>query len=282
MRVGVDSYSYHRLLGLRRPDEPSTPTRFAPGWKDIVAHAHALGVEVVALQTMFLGDPSALDVAALRDAVGPLELALSWGGAEGLRMGADGDAVLDLEAWLGVAAALDCRLVRIVVGGPTLRDVEPVVSQVRRASPILRRVAAAAAGVGVELCVENHGDLTATELGELLDRARPEAVGVCFDAANALRLGDDVVAAAGLLASRIRMVHLRDCDDPAHADPIAGPRVRPYGQGTVPVDAVLSALFEYGFDGPVCVELAQLGPGDDELMLVADCVGWLRGWRSGH
>jgi hypothetical protein len=39
---------------------------------------------------------------------------------------------------------------------------------------------------------------------------------------------------------------------------------------------VLDALAATGYEGPVCVELAQLGDGDDELELVAACVAWLR------
>jgi hypothetical protein len=50
----------------------------------------------------------------------------------------------------------------------------------------------------------------------------------------------------------------------------------PYGTGAVPVEAVLDAL---RFDGLVCVELGQLGPGDDERALVAGAVGWLQEYR---
>lgn len=40
---------------------------------------------------------------------------------------------------------------------------------------------------------------------------------------------------------------------------------------------VLTILAAVGFDGPVCVELASLGPADvDELTMIERSVRWLR------
>jgi sugar phosphate isomerase/epimerase len=75
------------------------------------------------------------------------------------------------------------------------------------------------------------------------------------------------------------MVHLKDVEPiTAETDAVAGPRSVPYGTGVVPVEAVLDALGR--FDGFVCVELGQLGPGDDERALVAASVAWLRAYAS--
>jgi sugar phosphate isomerase/epimerase len=165
---------------------------------------------------------------------------------------------------------------RIVVAGPALRGREPVDVSLERTAAPLERACEAARSAGLTLAVENHGDLTAAELGRLLDQVD---AGVCFDTANALRVGDDVLEAAALLAPRIRMVHLKDVEPvTAETDPVAGPRSVAYGTGAVPVEAVLDALG--GFDGLVCVELGQLGPGDDERALVASSVAWLRAYVS--
>ena len=151
---------------------------------------------------------------------------------------------------------------RIVVAGPALRGREPVDVSLERTVAPLERACEAARSAGLTLAVENHGDLTAAELAWLLDRVD---AGVCFDTANALRVGDDVLEAAALPIT-------------ADTDPVAGPRSVPYGTGAVPVEAVLDALG--GFDGLVCVELGQLGPGDDECALVAASVAWLRAYVS--
>jgi sugar phosphate isomerase/epimerase len=127
------------------------------------------------------------------------------------------------------------------------------------------------------LAVENHGDLTAAQLNALLDEVGEEAVGVCFDTANALRVGDDVLEAVQLLAPRVRMLHVKDVEPvSAETDAVAGPRSVPYGSGVVPLDEVLDVVAAAGFDGLACVEVAQLAPGDDERALVAHSVAWLR------
>lgn len=274
MRVGIDTYSYHRLHGTLRPGERPAPRPQRSAWREDVADAKRLGVDVLALQTMFLGSPDAVDVGELRDEAAGLELVLSWGGYEGLAFG-EGSTVDDLTAWLRFAARLGVRLSRIVVGGPKLRGRESVANQVQRVAPILKQACTAASALDIDLAVENHGDLTIGELIGLVEMVGHARLGICLDVANAARLGEDPVGAARLAAAHVQMVHLRDCDDPTGADPVAGPRVRRYGEGVLPIEQVLTTLAERSFDGPVCVELAQLGD-EDEVELIADCVGWLR------
>ena len=59
---------------------------------------------------------------------------------------------------------------------------------------------------------------------------------ICLDTANALRVGDDPVEAAALLAPLTRMVHLKDVEPLDRVvDPVAGPCSVPYGEGVVPI-----------------------------------------------
>lgn len=304
LRIGVDSYSYHRLLGEVRQAEP--PPRAAPfrrGSLDVLDAIRATGAELASLETVFLPAPGRVDVPALLDAAGPLELAIAWGHPDGLAWGADAAARSELLAWIRLAPRLGVRLVRFVAASPRLRGAGSPGEQLDSTARAVRRALEEAGAAGVVLAIENHGDLTAAMLAELLDRC--PGLGVCFDTANALRVGDDPVAAAALLASSVRMVHLKDCEPaPAHG-PLTGPRSVPYGVGVVGVEAVLRELSPLlggaGMGGgasagggvvaaggggaaggiPVCVELAQLGPEvDDERAMVADGVAWLRRWRS--
>ncbi len=277
MRIGVDSYSYHRLLGELRRGEPTVPAPFPRGSLDAVAHARDAGADAVALETCFLPAPRDLDVGALVEEADGLELALSWGAPNGLEFGAREEALDDLLEWLELAPELGVRVVRIVAAGPSLRRLEPVERQLARTEAPLAEAATRARSLGLELALENHGDLTAAEIAVLLRRVDDPALGVCLDTANAARVGDDVLEAAELLAPSVRMVHLKDCEPLAAVrDPVAGPRSVPYGEGVIPVGGVLETLAAAGFDGLVCVELAQLGPGDDERQLVRDSVRWLR------
>src|SRR5262249_37955374 len=106
----------------------------------------------------------------------------AWGHRHGIEYGANRDALRDLLDWLELAAATGARLVRCVAasarfrGLPYLGSVEPLA------------VAAARAGeLGLVLALENHGDLRAAELLDVVERV-DAGLGVCFDTANALRV----------------------------------------------------------------------------------------------
>jgi sugar phosphate isomerase/epimerase len=278
VRIGIDTYSYHRLLGAVRNGEQPAPSLLLDGGPAALVQARALGCDAVSVQTCFL--PSGPEAAAgfLEGAAGGLELILAWGHPDGLAFGRDSARLAELMGWLSAANELGCRLMRVVVGGPALRHIEPVAAQIERTIGPLRSAANRAADYGISLAVENHGDLDSSELEQLIERAASPNVGVCFDSANAVRVGEDPVAAATRLASRVLMVHLKDIESPERAtDMVAGPCSVPFGCGVVPVKLVLAALAKPLADGcPVCVEIGQVGPGVDERELVSCCVHWLQ------
>jgi 3-oxoisoapionate decarboxylase len=280
LRIGIDSYSYHRLLGEVRPGEGEPDHSFRRGMLDVIEHGRALGVDGLSLETCFLGPAAALDIGALRDAAGRLELALAWGHPHGLEFGANEDALRDLLTWLEVAPELHCAVVRCVAASPRFRGAAAA-EQIDRTVRPLAVAAARARELGVTLALENHGDLRAAEILELVERVGDDALAVCLDTANALRVGDDPVEAAGILAPLTRMTHLKDVEPIDRAiDPVAGPCSVAYGEGVVPLREVLVALHKAGFDGLASVEIGQLAPDADELELVERCVGWLRAYAS--
>jgi sugar phosphate isomerase/epimerase len=281
LRLGIDSYSYHRLLGEPRPGEAPPPRPFEHGSLEVIAHAAALDVDGVSLETCFLPPRDELELRELLDAAGPLELVLAWGHRHGLEFGASPGALADLLDWLELAPALGCGLVRCVAASPGFRGRAPVAEQIERTVAPLAAAAARARELGLRLAVENHGDLRADELLELVERVGDEALGVCLDTANALRVGDDPLEAVEALTSRTLMVHLKDVEPIGPGiDPVAGPCSVPYGEGAIPVASVLATLESSGFGGLVCVELGQLGPDADELELVARSVAWLRDYLT--
>lgn len=275
MRLGVDSYAYHRLLGERRPGETASVERWSDPIADPAAAAERLGLAAVSLQTCFTGRAADVASARLSAAGRRLEVVPAWGAPEGLRYGADAEALTDLLAWIELSAASGCTLLRMVLGGPRLRA-QPFCERLARTLEPLALAGEAARAAGVRLAIENHGEITADELLLILERSGDDALGVCFDTANALRVGDDVVAAARALAPRVAMVHLKDVEPvDRERDARTGPCSVAYGTGVVPLAATLDALAAGGFDGPVFLELGQIAPGDDEHALVASGLAWL-------
>jgi sugar phosphate isomerase/epimerase len=275
VRPGVDSYTYHRLFGeVRRGETPAT-TRWRDGVGDVVDEAMRIGAGTVSLETCFIAGPPRAAERSLADAGSRVEVVLSWGAPEGLRYGTDAGALRGLVDWLDVAHRASIELVRIVLGAPAQRGWAR--THAATCADSLRVAAEAARARGVRLAIENHGDITADDLHRLLQGVGDSALGVCFDTANALRVGDEVVAAARLLGPRVWIVHLKDIEDPTRErDPISGPCSVPYGSGVVPLDETLDVLALAGFDGPVCVELGQLRAGDDEREMARGGLDWLR------
>lgn len=185
MRVGIDSYSYHRFYGDVRPGEDPPAATWELGPDPVLEHARSLGVDAVFLETCFL-----------RPGVPVGGTGFSWGHPwppgelPGLDAGCSPAAEDDLARWIDLAAALGHPLMRITCGGPTTRLDEPAGDLLPRLVGPLRRAADHAAGHMMALAIENHADLRAAELAQLLELTERDNLGVCFDNVNAARMGD--------------------------------------------------------------------------------------------
>jgi len=282
VRVGIDSYSYHRRYGEVRAGEsaaPGAPWPLVPA--PVLEHARRLGVDDLFLETCYLPEPETIE-APMLDA-GGVRVGFSWGHPwpEGAFHGLDGGrtpaAEDHLARWIAAAARLGHPVMRITLGSPASRGTEPAAVLVERLVAPTRRAAERAAAVGVRLAIENHGDLRAQDVLEVIERTGATNLGVTLDNVNLVRVGDDMLEGTRALASRTLLVQLKD--HPPTPDPTVwgGPVSVALGEGVAPLDAILAILADAGFDGPVCVELASLGSGPvDELAMIERSVGWLR------
>ncbi|HLX60149.1 MAG TPA: sugar phosphate isomerase/epimerase [Planctomycetota bacterium] len=73
----------------------------------------------------------------------------------------------------------------------------------------LREYARKAADAGIGVTVENHQDLTSSELIDICEECGPN-VGVCLDTGNPLAVGEDPVEFARAVAPWVRHLHLKD------------------------------------------------------------------------
>lgn len=285
MQVGIDSYSYHRRYGESRAGEaPSAHEAWPLEPSAVLGHARAVGAEVVFLETCYLPAPEAITAAALGPATDHgIRVGFSWGhpwpsGAfHGLDGGRSPGAEVDLRRWIDSAARLGQDVLRITAGSPASRGDEPAEVLVDRLIAPMRRAADYAGERDVRLALENHGDLRVADILAIFERVdRPDVLGVCLDNVNLIRVGDDMAEGTRALAPHTLLVQLKDHEA---GDPTiwGGPVCTALGEGIADLDGLLVILAAAGFDGPVCVELASLGPDDvDELALVEGSVAWLR------
>lgn len=279
MRLGLDSYSYHRYFGELRAGEEDPGIRWSHG--DFMGRAGELGLDGVSLETCYLPmeDPALAERLASQAAESGLELVLAWGHPGGLQMGTSADAHRQMLNALKVAAAAGCRLVRIVVGTFTHWGLEPEGPVLDRVVPLVTEGCERAAELGMELAVETHCDLTLGALCELLERVGRDDLGVVLDTANLVRIGEDLLAGTRRLAPVTRMLHVKDLllAEADFGDPGGWWPCCALGDGDLDLRGALGELRAAGFDGLACVEVATLPEGANEDDVVARSVDWLRG-----
>lgn len=277
MRIGVDSYSYHRFFGeLRSAELPAEET-----WttEDFLNRCIQLGVDGVSLETCYLDLASDRSVDSLRqklDQAG-LDRVLAWGHPEGLAMGHEPSRFADALHAADVAARLDCELLRIVIGTVIHFGGEDEAEVIRRVVPLIDRIVRQADHHGFDVAIETHCDLTVGALSQVVGEIDSPRLGVVFDTANVVRIGEDLIAAAELLAPHVKMAHVKDIDLANSTPGQPGGRWPgvPLGQGDLDLPRTLAILDHAGFDGLTCVEVADTSPHWSEDEIVALSVDWL-------
>ena len=278
MKVGIDSYSFHRFFGEHYPGLEEEPGQRMEVW-DFLRVAREMGAEGVSLEACHLpSDPAFLErLRAALDEAGFARI-WAWGHPDGLGSGRKPEAAADLLKHLAVARTLGAPAMRICCGGRRTRP-ERWEEQRDLLLPLLRRLADAAGEQGVVLAIENHLDMLAEELAELLERVDSPWLGVCLDTANNVRLGEDALAVVRRLAPWARATHVKDvAPQPGAEGSFASWPSVPLGQGVVDVDAVVRELARTGYDGLLAVEIDYLHPrfGTDEAAAVRRSLERLR------
>ncbi|MCW5983433.1 MAG: sugar phosphate isomerase/epimerase [Bryobacteraceae bacterium] len=122
-----------------------------------------------------------------------------------------GDAVEYLRKGLRANSAAGARCMRCYLGGePERRGPLPLGRHIEATVKALRAVRSEALDLGVMIAVENHGDLQAWELRNLIEEAGKEFVGACLDTGNPLSVIEDPMTALETLGPYVVTTHVKD------------------------------------------------------------------------
>lgn len=165
----------------------------------------------------------------------------------------------DLKADIGLAKALGVKFIR-VTAGQNHPDTEREAG-VRWVTDGFRRALDEAEKHGITLAYENHTkgapwdywDFSQpTEIFlEILDALSDTPLGVCFDTANPLVLGEDVLALLETVIQRIVVLHIFDLRAVRVFEPV---RV---GTGASPIQPIFERLRQAGYEGWFSIEEAS-------------------------
>jgi sugar phosphate isomerase/epimerase len=277
MKIGIDSYCYHRYFGEVYPFQRASPERWTAD--DFIKRAAELHVDGVSLETCFLPGSAPGFWQRLKEKLEENRLVpvLAWGHPDGLEGGTNTGALADLVRSIFIASELGCKVMRIVGSSLRFRD-QPHEPQLQQLAGMLREATKVAADQGVILAMENHIDFTAREILQLIEGVASANFGVNFDTGNALRLFEDPVEEAKLLAPYIHATHIKDLSPRRGGSPREWNfwESVPAGHGVVDIQGVMRVLQNQGYSGVLCVEVDCLRDSWEEDDAVVISLDYLR------
>ena len=282
MKIGIDSYCYHRYFGEDSADQNNPAGRMDTG--SFLRRAIELGVDGVSLETCYFESLDESYLKRLKEIIdrGNLEPVVAWGHPRGLEGGRNPAALEDLKVHFRTCRILGAGIMRVVGSSHAYRH-EPHGPQIEKLARMFREPVGMAEDQGIRLALENHLDFTADEVFEILEGVSSDSFGMTFDTGNALRIGDDPVSAARKCAQRIFATHIKD------VAPLYGGDPRdwcffasvPVGRGIIDIPKVVRTLKGAGYDGLFAIELDCLHPDyKEEDPSVAESVTYLRKLRD--
>jgi 3-oxoisoapionate decarboxylase len=259
MKIGLDSYCFHRYFGEVYPGlqtDPGTRWRMEDEFLDF---ALKQDVGEIAFEACFF---NALDdglIAEISARLGPgTDRLIGWGHPEGLWGGTKPEELESLKRHIPQTLKLGSNRMRIVAASMNYAKA-PREELIGRVVPMLTEAARAAEDQGVVLALENHIDFTSQELLRIIEQVGSDNLRVNFDTGNCLRLFEDPVEAATRLAPYTISTHTKDITTRrkggSPADNFTWWPACPAGQGVIDMPGVVEALKKGGFNGSLSLEV---------------------------
>jgi sugar phosphate isomerase/epimerase len=257
MKVGIDSYCYHRFFGEVYPDQKAPAKNMT--MQDFLTRAKELEVDGVSLESCFF--PAGADAAWFKDLKAQLDeykfdRVYAWGHPDGLERGQNWTAYDEMVAGIPNAKLIGADVMR-VVGSSLMFRHEPHAPQIAALAKMFKKAVKIAEDLGVKMAVENHIDFTADEILQLLEEVDSDYFGLNFDTGNFLRLLDDPVKGMEKLAPYVLATHVKDLMPDKNARPtdwhfFAGV---PVGMGLIDNQTLAQLLHKANFKGFLAVEI---------------------------
>jgi sugar phosphate isomerase/epimerase len=268
VKVGIDSYCYHRFFGEVYPQQSPAPRQMS--LEDFLDRAKDLDVDGVSLESCFFPrvDWNYLaDIRGILDSY-KLDRVYAWGHPDGLEGGASRQAYDDMLAGIERAKAIGADVMRVVGSSLRFRH-QPHEPQLERLARMFSDAMKVAERYGVRLAVENHIDFTAEEMLRLITGVNSSYLGVNFDTGNFVRLLDDPIKGMEKLAKYVCATHIKDLKPQkgVAADEWYFFSSTPVGDGIVDNLRLAQLLAEVGYQGFLAVEIDFLHPdyrGDED------------------
>jgi sugar phosphate isomerase/epimerase len=280
MKIGIDSYCYHRFFGEVYPQQVAPEKKMS--LEDFIHRARQLEVDGVSLESCFI---DRFDSAYLSEVKGlldeyKLDRVFAWGHPDGLEGGQNEKEFEEMMKSIDYAEAIGAKVMR-VVGSSLMFRFQPHGPQLEKLSEWFSIAAKEVEKRGIKMAVENHIDYNSDEIFTLLKNVNSPNMGINFDTGNFVRVLDDPVKAMGKLVKHVFATHIKDLkiQKGAAVDDWYFFSCTPVGDGGIVDNQKIGQLLEdNGFEGFMAVEIDFLHPDykNDEDKAVAQSVKELK------
>jgi sugar phosphate isomerase/epimerase len=261
MKVGIDSYCFHRLFGEVYPGQ--RPPEKILSFEDFLTKAESLEIDGLSLESCFIPkfDSGYLQSIKSRLDSSGLDRVYAWGHPDGLEGGSNEQAFEDMIRHIEYADGIGAKVMR-VVGSSLMFRFEPHQPQIEKLILMFSQAVKVAEKRGIKLAVENHIDYNSDEILEILRGVNSPNMGVNFDTGNFLRVLDDPIQAMEKLAPYVFATHIKDLK------PVKGVPVNewyffscvPTGEGLIDNAKLAAILNKHDYQGFLAVEIDFLHP----------------------
>ncbi len=279
MKVGIDSYCYHRFLGEVYPHQSAPDKQMT--MEDFIKRAKELGVDGVSLESCFF---PRFDDSYLSELKGMLDeynfdRVYAWGHPDGLEGGKNEAAYDEMVDHIEYANAIGAKVMR-VVGSSLMFRFEDHGPQIEKLSRMFTNAMKVADKYDIKLADENHIDYNADEMLELIHNVNHPNFGINFDTGNFMRVLDDPIQGMEKLARYTFSTHVKDLkiNPQAAVNDWYFFSCTPVGDGIVDNQKLAQLLKDANYEGFLAMELDTLHPdyNDDEDAAVAKSVAELK------
>ncbi len=279
MKIGIDSYCYHRFFG-EVYDQQRKPAK-QMSLEDFIKRAHELKVDGVSLESCFIPrfDAAYLsEIKAMLDEY-KLDRVFAWGHPDGLEGGRNEKAFAEMVKSIEYAKAIGAKVMRVVGASLQFRK-EPHGPMLEKLTRMFTEAVKVAAAHDVKLADENHIDFNSDEMLSLIKAVNSPYFGINFDTGNFMRVLDDPIKGMQKLAKHVLATHVKDLkpNKQASVDDWFFFSCTPVGDGLVNNQKLAQILQDAGYQGFLAVEIDFLHPDykEDEDRAVAASVKELR------
>ena len=275
MKVGIDSYCYHRFFGEVYPHQNAPDKQMT--MEDFIRRAKELDVDGVSLESCFI---PRFDKAYLSEIKGMLDefnfdRVYAWGHPDGLEGGKNEAAYDEMIDHIEYANAIGAKVMR-VTGSSLMFRFEDHGPQIEKLSRMFTNAMKVADNYDIKLADENHIDYNADEMLEIIHNVNHPNFGINFDTGNFLRVLDDPIQGMEKLARFTFSTHVKDLkiNPQAAVNDWYFFSCTPVGDGLVDNQKLAQLLKDANYEGFLAMEIDTLHPdyNDDEDDAVAKSV----------